>query len=79
MPRSRYAFVTPFVHCLTSRQLRHSLTAEDWGIQDHDFNYADFFDDIVALFREPRTPWARNMLGWWNLYVGTPSTRAPTH
>ena len=23
------------------------------------------------LFREPLTPWARNMLGWWDLYVGT--------
>ena len=72
-------FIFPFVQYLTPRQLRHSLTAKDWDIRDNDFNYADFFDGLVALFCEPLTPWARNMLGWWNLYVGTPSTRTPTH
>ncbi len=52
------------IHCLL--QVRHALTSGSWNVMDHHFDNSNFFDRIVALFKEPMSAWARELLEWWN-------------
>ncbi len=50
-------------------QAREVLTAHDWSLMDLDFNNCDFFNSLVALFALPLSPWAKETLDWWSMYV----------
>ncbi|KAI0752316.1 hypothetical protein C8Q80DRAFT_1266872 [Daedaleopsis nitida] len=50
-----------------------ALTTAERKMSDVQFNNSKFFDNIVALFEDPMTPWASETLEWWNRTV----SRAP--
>ncbi len=50
-------------------QAREVLTAHDWSLMDLDFNNCDFFNSLVVLFALPLSPWAKETLDWWSMYV----------
>jgi len=48
----------------------------NWKTEDEDgFNYQDFFNNIIELFRDDNgrdlenSPWVKDTLSWWNKYV----------
>ncbi|KAI0700507.1 hypothetical protein C8T65DRAFT_742033 [Cerioporus squamosus] len=61
--------ITPRILAYTAVQLRHSMTAGSWNVMDLDFDNSDFFNRIVALFEEPMSDWAKELLDWWNMQV----------
>ncbi|KAI0754051.1 hypothetical protein C8Q80DRAFT_1136527 [Daedaleopsis nitida] len=58
--------VSPRMLAYVAVLVRHSLKTAEWNIADLQFNNSDFFDNVVALFDEPRTPWASETLAWWD-------------
>lgn len=43
---------------------------ESWCVEDGEFNYEAFFDNIVDLFEtDENDPWVIETLKWWQGYV----------
>jgi hypothetical protein len=48
---------------------RQALSSSDWVAKDSHFEYRDFMDRILQLFKDPELVWVRNTLNWWNKYT----------
>ena len=48
-------------------QTRIALRGKGWTIDDGDFEYGVFYQNIVKMFEsDPDDEWAKDTLEWWN-------------
>ncbi|TFK81506.1 hypothetical protein K466DRAFT_591201 [Polyporus arcularius HHB13444] len=65
----KLAAVTPRMLAYIAVLVRHSFVKGDWAVMDGEFNNHEFYNSILALFDEPLSPWAKDLLDWWNSQV----------
>ena len=51
------------------QQTRQALSSTQWSVKDLHFDYRVFTDQLLSLFKDPKNPWVRNLLDWWNKCV----------
>ncbi|PPQ86903.1 hypothetical protein CVT24_002730 [Panaeolus cyanescens] len=80
--RHQMTTVTPSSIAYAAVMLRHAATAiTDWRTQDREFDYDEFYCNIVDLFNKEKDDadleWIESTIKWWNLRVF--GREAPTY